>query len=81
MTTEKKLTISKETLMPLGMVITLCAGVVWISSQLNNINYKLDMLESKLEDQWTVHDMENWGLRFKMANPEIHIPGVDPKKD
>tara|TARA_R110002020_G_scaffold288182_3_gene503642 strand:- start:293 stop:541 length:249 start_codon:yes stop_codon:yes gene_type:complete len=77
----KKLTISKETLMPLGMVITLCAGVVWISSQLNNINYKLDMLESKLEDQWTVRDMENWGLRFKMANPEINIPGVEPKKD
>jgi hypothetical protein len=81
MTTEKKLTISKETLMPLGMVIALCSGVVWISSQLTNINYKLDMLESKLEDQWTVRDMENWGLRLKMSNPEIMIPGVEPKKD
>ena len=75
----KKLTISKETLMPLGMVVTLCAGVVWISSQLNNINYKLDMLESKLEDQWTKRDMENWGLSLKMSNPEIHIPGVTDK--
>ena len=81
MTTEKKLTISKETLMPLGMVIALCSGVVWISSQLTNINYKLDMLESKLEDHWTVRDMENWGLRLKMSNPEIMIPGVEPKKD
>tara|TARA_R110002074_G_scaffold19670_1_gene62441 strand:- start:3188 stop:3433 length:246 start_codon:yes stop_codon:yes gene_type:complete len=81
MTTEKKLTISKETLMPLGMVVALCSGVVWISSQLTNINYKLDMLESKLEDQWTVRDMENWGLRLKMSNPEIMIPGVEPKKD
>jgi len=81
MTTEKKLTISKETLMPLGMVIALCSGVVWISSQLTNINYKLDMLESKLEDQWTVRDMENWGLRLKMSNPEIEIPGVELKKD
>tara|TARA_R110002051_G_scaffold239219_2_gene299859 strand:+ start:1479 stop:1727 length:249 start_codon:yes stop_codon:yes gene_type:complete len=76
MTTEKKFTLSKETLMPLGMVIALCGGVVWISTQLTNINYKLDMLESKLEDQWTVRDMENWGLRLKMSNPDIQIPGV-----
>ena len=76
MTTEKKFTLSKETLMPLGMVIALCGGVVWISTQLTDINYKLDMLESKLEDQWTVRDMENWGLRLKMSNPDIQIPGV-----
>ena len=66
--------ITKETLMPLGMVITLCAGVVWISTQLNNINYKLDALETKLEDQWTKRDMENWGLKLKLENPEIIIP-------
>ena len=49
-TQDKKLTLSKETLMPLGMVIALCGGVVWISTQLTNINYKLDMLEEKLEE-------------------------------
>ncbi len=62
--------------MPLGMVIALCGGVVWISTQLTNINYKLDTLEQKLEDQWTVRDMENWGLRLKMENPNIKIPGI-----
>jgi len=72
----KTLTLSKETLMPLGMVIALCGGVVWISTQLTNINYKLDTLEQKLEDQWTVRDMENWGLRLKMENPNIKIPGI-----
>ena len=77
MTTEKKLTISKDTLMPLGLVITLCAAVVWISSQLTNINHKLDMLEANLEDQWTKRDMENWGLRLKMENPTITIPDLD----
>ena len=84
MTTEtKKYTLSKETLMPLGMVITLCAAVVWISSQLNNINHKLDMIEHAMEDQWTRRDMENWGLRLKMQNPDIAIPGLatPPKKD
>jgi len=70
----KKSFIGKDTLMPLGMVITICAGVVWISSQLNSINFKLDALEQKLEDQWTVRDMENWALKLKLENPEITLP-------
>ena len=76
-TPEKKYTLSKDTLMPLGLVIALCGGVVWISSQLNNINFKLDALESSLEDQWTKRDMENWGLKLKLDNPTIIIPTVD----
>jgi len=76
-TQDKKMTISKETLMPLGMVVALCGGVVWISSQLSGINYKLDMLESSLEDQWTQRDMENWGLKLKLENPEITIPVLE----
>tara|TARA_R110002051_G_scaffold321913_2_gene410941 strand:- start:414 stop:647 length:234 start_codon:yes stop_codon:yes gene_type:complete len=71
---EKKPLITKDTLMPLGMVVALCGGVVWISTQLTNINYKLDMLEEKLEDNWTKRDMENWGLKLKLENPEISIP-------
>ena len=77
MTQDKKTFITKDTLMPLGMVLALCGGVVWISTQLTNINYKLDMLEGKLEDQWTRRDMENWGLKLKMGNPEIKIPNLD----
>ena len=63
--------------MPLGMVIALCGGVIWISTQLSGINYKLDMLEGKLEDQWTSRDMENWGLKLQMGNPEIKIPKLN----
>ena len=71
--------ISKETLMPLGMVVALCSGVVWISSQLTNINYKLDALENKLENNWTTRDMENWGLRLKLQNPTVSVPDTKPK--
>jgi hypothetical protein len=77
MTQDKKTFITKDTLMPLGMVIALCGGVVWISTQLSGINYKLDMLEGKLEDQWTRRDMENWGLKLKMGNPDITIPSLE----
>jgi hypothetical protein len=76
MTTSKSF-LTKDTLMPLGMVIALCSGVVWISTQLTSINYKLDMLEEKLEDNWTRRDMENWGLKLKMENPDIEIPILD----
>mgnify|MGYP003654418391 FL=1 len=76
-TPDKKTFITKDTLMPLGMVIALCGGVVWISTQLTNINYKLDMLEEKLEDNWTRRDMENWGLKLRMENPDIGIPTLE----
>tara|TARA_R110002124_G_scaffold285063_1_gene463131 strand:- start:1573 stop:1812 length:240 start_codon:yes stop_codon:yes gene_type:complete len=76
-TPDKKITISKDTLMPLGLVIAICGGVLWISTQLSGINYKLDMLETKLQDQWTNRDMVNWGLRLKMGNPELSIPEID----
>lgn len=74
---ERKFTISKDTMIPLGMVITICAGVVWISSALSDINYKLETLNTKLEQQWTISDMENWSLRLKMQNPELDVPEVN----
>lgn len=73
---QKKMQITKDTLIPLSMVVTLCGGVIWISTQLNHINYKLDILENKLQDQWTKRDMENWGLKLKLDNPDIIIPEV-----
>ena len=59
------------------MVIALCGGVVWISNQLSSIHNKLELLESSLEEQWTKRDMENWGLKLKLENPEITIPTID----
>ena len=76
-THDRKTILSKETLMPLGMVIALCGGVVWISNQLSMIHNKLDLLESSLEEQWTKRDMENWGLKLKLENPEIKIPELN----
>ena len=76
-TQDKKNILSKDTLMPMGMVIALCGGVVWISNQLSLIHNKLELLEASLEEQWTKRDMENWGLKLKLENPEITIPEID----
>ena len=73
----KKMVLSRDTLMPLGLVLTVCGGLIWINTKLVNIQFKLETLEGKLEDQWTRRDMENWGLKLKMSNPEIKIPGME----
>ena len=76
-TNGKRQILGTNTLVPLGLVISLCAGVMWISNQLSEIRFKLDTLDQKLENQWTAQDMENWVLRLQMANPDIQTPEVD----
>jgi len=70
----KKQILSANTLLPLGLVFTICAGVVWISNELGEIRYKLDQLDQKMEDRWTQRDMENWALKLQLANPNLNIP-------
>ena len=76
---DKKVIIGKETLVPLGMVLAICSGVVWMISQLDSINYKLQTIDEKIANHWTKQDMENWGLRLKMENPTLTVPKVDKK--
>lgn len=76
-TSNRKTVLSRDTLMPLGMVLTICGGLLWINTKLVNIQFQLTTLEGKLEDQWTRRDMENWGLKLKMSNPDITIPGME----
>ena len=80
MTYDKRTIIGKNTLVPLGMVIAICSGVVWMISQLDSINYKLQTIEEKMINHWTKQDMENWGLRLKMENPELKIPVTNKEK-
>ena len=73
---EKKSILSNETLMPMSFAISLVIGTFWLSSKLTDIEVKVDKVESKLQDQWSSTEMENWSLKLKMANPEIEIPEV-----
>ena len=73
---DKKTIIGKDTLVPLGMVLAICSGVVWMISQLDAIHYKLQTIDEKMIDHWTKQDMENWSLRLKMENPTITVPKV-----
>jgi hypothetical protein len=68
--------LDRDTLMPVSFAISLIIGTFWLSSKLTDIEVKVDKVESKLEDQWSSTEMENWSLKLKMANPEIEIPTV-----
>ena len=62
--------------MPMSFAISLVIGTFWLSSKLTDIEVKVDKVESKLQDQWSSTEMENWSLKLKMANPDIDIPEV-----
>jgi hypothetical protein len=62
--------------MPMSFAISLVIGTFWLSSKLTDIEVKVDKVESKLQDQWSSTEMENWSLKLKMANPNIDIPEV-----
>ena len=68
--------LSRDTLMPMSFAISLVIGTFWLSSKLSDIQVQLDKMETKLEDQWSSTEMENWSLKLKMANPTIEIPEV-----
>jgi hypothetical protein len=70
---------SNETLMPLGLVITVVFGVIWITTGISDINHKLQTIESKLVEQWTRRDMENWALKLKLKNSALDVPEVPSK--
>tara|TARA_R110002110_G_scaffold403179_1_gene620856 strand:- start:562 stop:804 length:243 start_codon:yes stop_codon:yes gene_type:complete len=74
MTNDKRTVIGKDTLVPLGVVAAICSGVIWMISQLESIHYKLKNIDEKMVNHWTKQDMENWGLRLKMENPDLKIP-------
>lgn len=73
---DERTILNKDTLMPISFVVSLFAGLLWMSSKLTDIEIKLDQMETKLEDQWSSTEMENWSLKLKMANPAIEIPEV-----
>ena len=69
--------ISQKTLLPVGLVVAIMGGVLWINSTLMDIDYKLQTIELKLENSFTKTEMENWSLRLQMANSELEIPSIE----
>lgn len=82
---KRKLVLSKETLVPIGAMLAMCA-IVWQASSkwsetqestsrsLLLIDQRLGAIEVKLLDRWTGSDMENWALRLQIDNQSLKVP-------
>ncbi len=77
--------ISKETLLPVGFVLLLLTGALWLNNQLVGLNHSLDLIDIKLEgieadlqrgvnDRWRGMDMKVWTLLLEARNPALDIP-------
>lgn len=82
---KKTIVVNKETLIPLGIVISICFAVlslhVWllgrfdgINEALSRIDHKLENVEKKVVDSWGASDMKIWELELQRRNPTMNIP-------
>jgi hypothetical protein len=77
--------LDKDTLVPLGVVLTICGAAfgahTYLSSQFNSLDRRLERIELKQEassaNQWTVMNMKYWALRLEKSNPTLKIPEVE----
>ena len=89
--TSPPITISKQTLMPLGVVAgvgILLASAGWsAASQLSSLRHEVEMnrltieatrvtIERAAGDRWTRSDMRLWVSEHRAANPGVKVPDV-----
>ncbi len=66
--------VSKETLLPLGFVIVLIGGVLWMDRRLSRIEYQLETIVARDGDRWSETDMKHWAELLEVSNPGMTIP-------
>ena len=84
-----RMVINRETLVPIGVAISVVAviagGILWTNTKLLEIDYKLRDLarsvetvdqkfDSGMSDRWTRSDMARWTERFRDKNPDLNVP-------
>lgn len=77
--------ISKSTLLPIGFVLVLLGGALWLNNKLVNLDHSLDLIDLRLkgieedlargiDDRWRGADMKVWAMLLKAENPELVVP-------
>lgn len=76
----KVLKLDTNTLVPIGMLLTISAGfaggAVWLNERLTNIDYRLQGIETKIADRWNVDKMAHWAEILQLRNPTLSVPPV-----
>ncbi len=83
MVEKKPSTLSRETLMPIGAVVAVCAaflsGALWINSKLGELSWEVRSLKSevaniKSREAPTTQEIQLWIRLFAAQNPDVSIP-------
>lgn len=79
----KGLVLSRETLMPLGVVVSLLAGAIYIGGTMAGVQHEIAMLRKDLvslqtELRLTIHEREfrAWVELLRALNPSLAVPDV-----
>lgn len=83
----------RSTLVPLGLLLTVCASAitatVWLNSRLLQLSYSIEKVESRLADlslqvqamgstTWTLADMRAWVALAQARNSTLSLPDPQP---
>ncbi len=70
--------LNKQTLLPLGFVLLIVAGVLLVNNRLMRIEFRLtsieDSMRRQMDDRWRTADMKSWALLLEAKNPLLDIP-------
>ena len=72
-----KRAITQDTFVSVGIVLSLLAGVWWLSESLHRIDSRLMSIELRIENRWTYSDMKIWSQGLQIKNPSLFVPEVN----
>lgn len=85
--TMKSMLLTKDTLVPLGIVAALVGGAVWLNDTLRGIDYRLEQIEERMtgvQEQVRGYDgirgreMGLWIELLRARNPSVAVPDFPP---
>ena len=81
--TDSRPILSKEALVPVGAVVTICAGILtlhlWLDQRFDSIEDRLDRIELVGEDRFRASDMKLWMAEFARHNPDVTVPPLETR--
>lgn len=84
---QRPVSLGPSTLVPIGLLVCLCGavgtGAVWITNSLNQIDYRLKIIEERMSEPVTKAEFGYWLEVFRARNtthtPPISIPSIPIK--
>ncbi len=71
-------TITKNTVIPISLVIVILGAALWLDRRLSKIEFRLEIIQTDISnrtgDRWSSTDMEHWTDLLALSNPDMIVP-------